>query len=94
VSGVNELRRALLKDKEIFVSTVTEKLMIYALGRGLTANDMPSVRSIVKASAAGGYRFASLVDGIVMSPSFRMRRAMAPEGQQVRGPDTPVASAR
>ena len=94
VSGVNELRRALLKDKEIFVSTVTEKLIIYALGRGLTANDMPSVRSIVKASASGGYRFASLVDGIVMSPSFRMRRAMAPEGQQVRGPDTPVASAR
>jgi hypothetical protein len=94
VSGVNELRRALLKDKEIFVSTVTEKLMTYALGRGLTATDMPSVRSIVKDSAAGGYRFASLVDGIVMSPSFRMRRAMAPEGQQVRGPETPVASAR
>jgi hypothetical protein len=50
---VNELRRALLKDKEIFVGTVTEKLMTYALGRGLTPADMPAVRSI-RAGLRGG----------------------------------------
>jgi hypothetical protein len=79
VNGVVELRRALVKNPEIFVGTVVEKLMTYALGRGLVGHDMPAVRTVVRAAATGGYRFASIVDGIVMSPSFRMRRALAPD---------------
>jgi hypothetical protein len=81
VNGVVELRKALVRNPEIFVGTVAEKLMIYALGRGLSGLDMPAVRAIVRDAARDGYRFASIVDGVVMSPSFRMRRALAPEGQ-------------
>jgi mono/diheme cytochrome c family protein len=81
VNGVVELRKALVRNPEIFASTVTEKLMTYALGRGLSGLDMPAVRAVVRDAARDGYRFASIVDGVVMSPSFRMRRALAPEGQ-------------
>jgi len=81
VPSVVELRKALVKNPEIFVSTVAEKLMTYALGRGLSGLDMPAVRAIVRDAARDGYRFASIVDGVVMSPSFRMRRALAPEGR-------------
>src|SRR4029453_7347198 len=48
VHGVIELRTALLRDREMFVKTMTEKLLTYALGRGLSAYDMPVVRSIVR----------------------------------------------
>ena len=75
LDGVVSLREALLKRKDVFVSTLTEKLMIYALGRGLTYNDMPAVRAIVRASARDGYRFSSIVRGIVASTPFEMRRA-------------------
>ena len=75
VNGVVELRQALLARPDVLVSTMTEKLLIYALGRGLEANDMPAVRAIVRAAAGDNYRFASLVKGIVMSTPFRMRRS-------------------
>ena len=73
VDGVVTLRQALLRQPEIFVGTVVEKLMIYALGRGLSAGDMPTVRAIVSESAAGNYRFSSLVMGIVKSTPFQKR---------------------
>jgi hypothetical protein len=73
VSGVVELRRALLRRPETFVETLTEKLLTYAVGRGLGASDMPVVRSIVRAAAPHDYRFSSLVVGIVSSAPFRMR---------------------
>ena len=73
INGPIELRRALLAQPEIFVSTLVEKLMIYALGRGLTAADMPLVRTIVRDVAAHDYRFSELVLGIVDSVPFRMR---------------------
>lgn len=73
VNGPIELRQALLSRPEIFVSTVVEKLMIYALGRGLRAQDMPSVRQIVRDTAEKDYRFSELVLGIVDSVPFRMR---------------------
>ncbi len=75
VDGVVALREALLKRPEVFVSTVTEKLLVYALGRGLDATDMPAVRTIVRSAAADGYRFSSLVLGITRSTPFRMRVA-------------------
>ena len=73
VDGVVTLRQALLRQPELFVSTVTEKLMIYALGRGLSAADMPELRKIVRDSAAQDYRFTSLVYGIIDSAAFQKR---------------------
>ena len=58
---------------ELFVGTLTEKLMTYALGRGLEYYDMPAVRAIVRDAAASDYRFSSLVLGIVNSTPFQMR---------------------
>jgi hypothetical protein len=81
VDGVVSLRQALLRDREIFVATVVEKLMTYGLGRGVGAADMPTVRAIVRGAGAQNYRFVSLIDGIVTSPAFLMRRASAGEDQ-------------
>jgi hypothetical protein len=74
VNGVVELRNALLKHQDAFVFTLTEKLMIYALGRGLEAYDMPVVRDIVRDAARQDYRFSSLMMGIVRSVPFQMRK--------------------
>jgi mono/diheme cytochrome c family protein len=73
VDGVVTLRQALIKDPEIFVGTVTEKLLTYALGRGLGYYDMPTVRAIVRDTAPRGYRFSSIVLGIVNSTPFQKR---------------------
>jgi mono/diheme cytochrome c family protein len=73
VDGVVTLRQALLRQPELFVGTVTEKLMIYALGRGLAYYDMPEVRKIVRDSAAQNYRFSSLVMGVINSTAFQKR---------------------
>jgi hypothetical protein len=73
VDGVVTLRQALLRQPEIFVSTVTEKLLTYALGRGLQYYDMPTVRTVVRDAATDGYRFSSLVLGIVNSTPFQQR---------------------
>jgi hypothetical protein len=73
VDGVVALRNALLRDPELFVETVTEKLLIFALGRGLGHYDMPAVRSIVRESARQNYRFSSILMGIVRSPAFQKR---------------------
>ncbi|HET7132255.1 MAG TPA: DUF1585 domain-containing protein, partial [Gammaproteobacteria bacterium] len=58
---------------------VTEKLLTYALGRGLEPFDMPTVRSIVRDAAADDYKFSSLVLGIANSTAFRMKAAQQPE---------------
>jgi hypothetical protein len=73
------LRRALLRQPELFVDTVVEKMMTFALGRGVAASDMPSVRTIIREAASRDYRFSSLVLGIVKSPSFTMRIKASPE---------------
>ena len=75
--GVAGLRRALLDRPEVFIGTLTEKLLIYALGRGVEPADGPAVRAIVDAAAGDGYRFSSLVLGIVQSPPFQMRRSQS-----------------
>jgi hypothetical protein len=71
--GAGELRAALVADPRVFSTTFVEKLMIYALGRGLTAYDMAVVRGILREAEHDGYRFESIVRGIVESPAFRMR---------------------
>jgi hypothetical protein len=77
VDGAATLRQALVKRSDVFVSTLTEKLLTYALGRGLEYYDMPAVRGIVREAAAGEYRFSSLVRGIVRSVPFRERAVRA-----------------
>jgi hypothetical protein len=72
-TGMSGLRSALLRRPELFVGTLTEKLMTYGLGRGLEFHDAPAVRAIVSSAQARDYRFSSLVLGIVGSDSFQMR---------------------
>jgi hypothetical protein len=81
VDGVTSLRNALLARPEVFVGTLAEKLMTYALGRGLDAHDMPALRAIVRDAAAHDYRFSLLVLGIVKSRPFQYR--MKSEGNDV-----------
>jgi mono/diheme cytochrome c family protein len=73
VDGPVALRQALLRQPNIFVGTMTEKLLTYALGRGLTYSDMPVVRGIVRDASRQDYRFTSLILGIVESMPFQMR---------------------
>jgi len=73
IKGPADLRRALLSRPGQFVQALTEKLMMYALGREIAPHDMPQVRSIVRAAAKNDYRFSSLVAGIVSSDAFRMQ---------------------
>jgi hypothetical protein len=81
----------LLRKPELFVGTVVEKLMTYALGRGVAAHDMPTVRAIIRDAARRDYRFSAIVLGIVNSTPFTMRVKIAPEGE--RRPTT-IADAR
>jgi hypothetical protein len=83
VNGPVELRNALLKYDEQIVRNMTEKLMIYALGRGTEYYDQPAIRAIVRAAAASGYRFSSIVLGIVASAPFQMRAAESDAGDTV-----------
>ena len=82
VDGPRELRLALMAQKNQFVNTVTDKLLTYALGRGLQYYDAPAVRAIDRSSAAGDYRWSSLILGIVESAAFQMRTA-GPTAQPV-----------
>ena len=75
ISGVIGLRETLLKQPDMLVNTVTEKLMTYALGRGLEPEDMPAVRAIVRNAEHDNFRFVSLIQGVVNSTPFRMRKA-------------------
>jgi hypothetical protein len=74
VNGPDDLRNALMKRPEQFVETMTEKMLIYALGRTLEPYDMPAIRKIVRDAAADKYRFSSLVMGVVTSPPFQMSK--------------------
>jgi hypothetical protein len=82
VDGPRELRQALMAQKTQFVGAVTEKLLTYALGRGLQYYDGPTVRAIDRSAAAEGYRWSSMILGIVKSAPFQMRAA---------GPTTPAS---
>ena len=73
INGVVELRQALLREPPTFVKTLTERLLTYALGRGLTAADMPTVRAIVRDAEKDQYRFSAIVLGVVRSVPFQKR---------------------
>jgi uncharacterized protein DUF1592/uncharacterized protein DUF1588/uncharacterized protein DUF1585/uncharacterized protein DUF1587/uncharacterized protein DUF1595 len=71
--GVGGLRHALLSRSDQFVATLAEKLLTYALGRGLEFYDAPAVRGVVRDARANGYRFSSIIVGIVNSLPFQFR---------------------
>jgi hypothetical protein len=85
LSGPTQLRNWVLKYKERYVTNLTEKLMTYALGRGVEYYDMPAVRAIVAAGAKQDYKLGSLVLGITASDAFRLGTKL--------GPATPGAAA-
>jgi hypothetical protein len=72
-NGPTGLQKVLLSHPEQFVTTVTEKLLTYALGRGVDYTDQPYVRQIMREAAANDYRWSALVLGIVKSAPFQMR---------------------
>jgi len=79
LDGPASLRRALLSRSDAFVTVATEKLLTYAMGRAVTASDMPAVRAIARAAARNDNRFSSLVLGVVRSEPFQMRMKDSPK---------------
>ena len=73
LDGIVGLRKALVEQHEIFVGVMTEKMLTYALGRGLEYYDMPTVRKIVQEGRNNDFRFSSLIMGIVKSTPFQMK---------------------
>jgi len=73
--GAAELRSVLVNRSDRFVATMTEKLLTYALGRGLESYDMPAIRTITREAARDDHRFSALVLGVVRSLPFQMRRS-------------------
>ena len=69
----SDFRKALLSRREMFVSTATQKLLTYAIGRTVQYYDMPAVRSIVRKAAENDYKFSSLVLGVVQSDAFQKK---------------------
>jgi hypothetical protein len=84
INGPDDLRAALLRRPDQFVQTFAEGLLMYATGRKLEAADMPAVRRIVREAAASEYRFSTLVQGVVRSEQFRMRRVPRPAAADER----------
>ena len=82
VNGVVDLRNAMVSRPEMFAGTLTEKLLIYALGRGLDYRDMPAVRGIVREAAQSNYKMSSVILGVIRSTPFQMRTAPAKDGDK------------
>jgi mono/diheme cytochrome c family protein len=80
VNGPVALRNAILSRPEAFMTVLTERIMTYALGRGVEPSDMPVVRSIVRKAGQNNYRLASVIQTIVESAPFQMRTRLEPEG--------------
>jgi len=76
-AGPVELRKVLLSHSDDFLTTLTEKLLTYALGRGLEATDAPAIRQIKRDAAGANYRIVPLIQAIVRSTPFQMRMAQA-----------------
>ena len=76
--GPEGLRALLLAEEERFAETVTEKLLTYALGRGVEYYDRPAVREITQKAASSDYRWSALIQAIVESTPFQMRRSREP----------------
>jgi len=75
VDGVSGLRQMLVGNPNVFVGVMSEKILTYALGRGITTTDMPAVRKIVQDARSRDYKFSSLVLGVVKSTPFQFKEA-------------------
>jgi hypothetical protein len=75
--GTSQLRQQLMRYSPRFVESLTERLLVYALGRGIEYNDIPVARGVVARAAAKGNRFSELILGITESQPFQMNRAEA-----------------
>jgi hypothetical protein len=82
VTGVDSLRDVLVRYRSQFARVVTEKMLTYALGRGVEYGDMPLVRSIVKDAESTQYQFSSIILGIVKSQAFQMNMKTADHTEQ------------
>ena len=94
VNGPMALREAILSRPDAFVTVVTEKMLTYALGRGLEPSDMPVVRRIVKKAAQNEYRLSSIVMGIVESAPFQMRTKLETAPESAETVKAPPAAAK
>jgi hypothetical protein len=74
-ADVAGLETALLRRPEVFVGTLTEKLLTYALGRGVDYYDAPATRTIVRSARARNFRMSSIILGVVKSRPFQMRKS-------------------
>jgi hypothetical protein len=83
INGPVDLRNALMKHPDQFVQTLATKLMTYATGRPMEWHDMPTIRAIVKQTAAEDYRFSALLAAIVQSAPFRMQQVLPAEAPDV-----------
>jgi hypothetical protein len=86
VDGPIGLRKAVLQHPEMFVRTVTQKLMTYGLGRGVEYEDMPLVRRIARDAAPREYKWSAIVLGIVRSAPFQMKKAQSTSSPALAGP--------
>ncbi|MFO0799402.1 MAG: DUF1592 domain-containing protein [Gemmataceae bacterium] len=86
VAGASELARALAARKDVFYRCVTEKLLTYALGRGLDPADAPTVDRIAAEVSARGGTFSALLAGVTTSPQFTLRRGDAGEAARLTRP--------
>jgi hypothetical protein len=85
LSGPIDLRKAIVGRPEAFATVITERMMTYALGRGLEPADMPVVRRIVKKAGLSGYRLSTIVNEIIASAPFQMRTRLEPAQQSEKG---------
>ena len=92
--GIDGLEDALVAHPELFVSTLTENLMTFALGRGVEYYDAPAVRKIVRDAGKDGYRFSSLILGIAKSAPFQLRQAPTNEKLNTTPPTAKIASVK
>jgi hypothetical protein len=77
LEGIRSLRELTVRNGDLFAQVVTEKLLTYAIGRGLEYEDMPLLRSITRNAAEDDYRFSSLLIGVIESPAFTMNMKTA-----------------
>jgi len=94
VNGAAGLRNFLVKHKEVFVETMTERLLTFALGRGVDYYDKPAVRKIVRDAAKNDYRFSSVLMGVVKSVPFQMRMKSAQSSESATVPGAPAMVAQ
>jgi hypothetical protein len=78
LDGIASLRELTLTNSDLFAEVVTEKLLTYALGRGLEYEDMPLLRAVTRGAAEDDYRFSALLMGVIQSPAFSMNMKSAP----------------